>query len=454
MAKQHLHDELLPKGKVDRWLTPIRTFLQIEAASGIVLVLCTVAALALANSPWAEAFLALWHQPCQIGVGEWVLRKDLLHVINDGLMAVFFFVVGLEIKREMVAGELRSPRQAALPIFAAVGGMVIPAALFALLGGGLALSPEARRGWAIPMATDIAFVVGVLALFGPRVPFGLKIMLLSLAIVDDLGAVLVIAVAFTEEIVWGALGIAALGLAATYGLNRAGVRSVAVYVFLGAGIWLAVLKSGVHPTVAGVLLGLLTPASAWIGDATLREVLEDLLRRKPPEDAMDGHRAALLQRAGFASREAVSPLVRLEHALHPWVAFAIMPIFALANAGVEVRPAAAADPLAATVGLGLLVGKPLGIIGFSFVAVKLGVAALPAGVSWLMLTAGGCLAGIGFTMAIFLATLSLPESAIEAGKIGIIGGSFISACLGAGLLLWATRGSAKGASATERRGPE
>ncbi len=425
----------IPDTPIDRWLAPVHRFLQVEASSGIVLMVCATLALVLANSRASTWFLSLWHEPFQIGLGDWVLRKDLLHVINDGLMAIFFFVVGLEIKREIVAGELRDPRQAALPIVAALGGMLVPALLFLTLNSLLGLGPDTRRGWAVPMATDIAFVVGVLALFGKRVPLSLKVMLLSVAIVDDLGAVLVIAIVFTDQIASSALAVAAGGFVLTFGLNRAGVRSVPVYVAVGAGIWLAVLKSGVHPTIAGVLLGLLTPHRAWLGHDALREVVGDLperLRTEQPADA-EGLQSELAW-ANLAVRESISPLARLEHTLHPWVAFLIMPVFALANAGVPIRPASASDPLAVVIAAGLLIGKPVGIVAFSFVAIRLRIARLPAGTNWMMTLGGGALAGIGFTMAIFLATLSLPADKIEAGKLGILLGSLLSACVGAILL--------------------
>lgn len=443
MAKPPDKELPIPKARIERWLAPLQRFMHVEASSGIVLIVCTGVALALANSPWSAWFLALWHEPCRIGIGDWVLKKDLLHVVNDGLMAIFFFVVGLEIKRELVVGELRHPRQAALPIVAAIGGMVVPAGLFLLLASALQLGAESRRGWAVPMATDIAFVVGVLALFGPRIPSGLKVMLLSLAIVDDLGAVAIIAVVFTEHIAWIPLGLAAVGFGVIYGLNRVGVRSVGVYVLVGAAIWLAVLKSGVHPTVAGVMLGLFTPTRAWIGDRTLRDVLRDLVQRlrELPQTSTREELNATLHQARFAFRESVPPLTRMERNLHPWVAFVIMPVFALANAGVKVELSAATDPLAAAVAAGLLIGKPLGILGLSALAVRLRLAELPSGTNWTMLAAGGCLAGIGFTMAIFLATLSLPAGEIDAGKIGILGGSLLSAVIGA-ILLSRTTGAA------------
>lgn len=441
MAKRHSTSHgPLPVAPIERWLTPVQRFMQIEASSGVLLLVCALAALALANSPLSEWYLSLWRLPFQVGIGAWTLVEDAQHVVNDGLMTVFFFVVGLEIKREMVAGELRSPRKAALPIAAAIGGMAAPAAIFLALGSAFRLPAEAFRGWAVPMATDIAFVVGILALFGRRVPFGLKISLLTLAIVDDLGAVLVIALVFTEEIRWGALAAAGAGFGITYGLNLLGVRRATVYILVGMGIWYAVLKSGVHPTVAGMLLGLLTPASAWVGDKALLEVVEDLMARlKGGSASQEEGLTEALDRTAFAAREAISPLTRLEEGLHPWVAFAIMPLFALANAGVPISAEGVRDPLAYVVAAGLMVGKPVGIIGFSWLAVRAGVARLPEGVTWGMLLGGGCLAGIGFTMAIFLATLSLPAYEIEAGKLGIFLGSLVSAILGAIILTRATR---------------
>ncbi|MCI0681374.1 MAG: Na+/H+ antiporter NhaA [Gemmataceae bacterium] len=274
-----------PRPLIERWLRPLVRFLEVEASSGLVLLACTVIALVMMNSPWAETFAAIWKTPVAISVGTFELRETLAHVINDGLMTIFFFVVGLEIKRELVAGELRDPRKAALPAVAALGGMVAPAAMYLLFQGGR----PGESGWGIPMATDIAFVVGFLALLGSRVPPGLKILLLSLAIVDDIGAVLVIAVFYTSNLSFFALGLAALGFAAAYFFNLIGVRRVPIYVILGICIWLAFLKSGVHPTVAGVMLGLLTPASAWIGDRTLMDVVNKVFRDLRGEHAEPQH---------------------------------------------------------------------------------------------------------------------------------------------------------------------
>ena len=402
-----------PVAPIERLLAPLRRLLHVESASGVVLLACTALALAAANSPLAASFAAFWHAPVALTLGPFTLAGDLGHlVVNDGLMALFFFVVGLEIKRELAVGELRDPRKALLPVVAAVGGMVVPAALFLLLQWG----EPGQRGFAIPMATDIAFVVGFLALFGPRVPSGLKLFLLTLAIVDDLGAVVVIALGYSGPLALGWLAAAAAGLALVVALQRLGMRAVAPYVAVGAFVWLATLRCGVHPTVAGVFLGLLTPA-----------------------------------RPSPAAGETEAPLVRLERALHPWVAFAIMPLFALANAGVAFDGSALREPVALAVVVGLFVGKPLGITLFSWLSVKSGATRLPAGVTWPMLIGGGCLAGIGFTMALFINGLAFPVAQFPqleaAGKLGILIGSAASVLLGALLLALAFRAAAGRATA-------
>lgn len=383
---------------VDRWLAPVQRFLHVEASSGIVLLTCTAVALILANSPAAAWFVSLWKTAVSVTVGGVTISGDLGHlVINDGLMTIFFFVVGLEIKRHMVHGELRDPRKALLPMFAALGGVLLPAAIYLVFQWG----EPGQRGWAVPMATDIAFVVGFLALFGSRVPFGLKILLLSLAIVDDLVAVLIIAFVFTETIAWSWLALAAVAFGVIYVFQRIGVRAIGVYAWVGLFIWFAFLQSGVHPTVAGVMLGLLTPARAWLG-------------------------------------ETGSPLQRLEDGLHPWVAFGIMPLFALANAGVLLEASALAEPVAMAVAVSLSVGKPVGILLLCLLAVRSGLTSLPDGVTWPMLAGGACLAGIGFTMALFLNSLAFPGAAFAdaaaAGKIGTLAGSMVSAVIGAFVL--------------------
>jgi NhaA family Na+:H+ antiporter len=422
-----------PETPVTRLVRPFLLFLRIEAASGVVLLVCTAAALILANSAAAPVFHAFWETPAELSIGSFSLAHSLREWVNEGLMTIFFFVVGLEIKRELVLGELRDPRKAALPLVAALGGMLAPAAVYLCWQ----LGEPGERGWGIPVATDIAFVVGCLALLGPRVPHGLKIFLLTLAIADDIGAVLVIAVAYSQGISPPALAAAFAGLALCSVLNRIGVRRVPLYVVVGGAVWLAFLHSGIHATVAGVLLGLLTPASAWVGDRGLLGILSEAgaqLRGERPHPA-PARRRELLMSVARTARETVPPLERLETSLHPWVAFGIMPLFALANAGVALSAERAWDPIAIAVSAGLVLGKPAGIFLLSWLSVTLRLARLPADVDWKVVLGAGCLGGIGFTMALFIAGLALEGPPLEAGKIGIFVGSAASALLGSACLL-------------------
>ncbi len=419
---------VLPQSVIGRWMRPVLRFLEIEAHSGVLLLACAAVALFAANSPMAEAFHAIWEIPIGFSLAGFELRLSLHHWINDGLMTIFFFVVGLEIKREFVLGELRDPRSAALPLAAALGGMLVPVAIYLALQ----LGEVGERGWGISMATDIAFVVGVLALMGPRVPHGLRITMLTLAIVDDIGAVIVIAIVYSGAISGTALAAAAAGFGLCFFLNRIGVRMVSVYVVIGAGIWYATLVSGVHPTVAGVLLGLSTPTRALIGDRSFRGLLRDVVSHLEGDRKAylpDGQHAVLMQVAEGA-RETVSPLERLETGLHPWVAFGIMPLFALANAGVHIDASELLHPVGVAVVAGLVVGKPVGIVLLSWIFVRAGVARLPAGVSWLAMIGGGLLGGIGFTMALFIAGLALDASLLDPAKIGILIGSAIAGVAG------------------------
>lgn len=458
MAQQPIRrsTDKIPVPRVAQWLVPVKRFMHIEATSGVVLMLCTLIALVIANSPWDEPFNHFWHTHVLFQIGKLKIDGDLGHlIVNDVLMTIFFFVVGLEVKREVVAGELRDPRKALLPIVGAIGGVITPALIYL----GLQYGQVGQRGWAIPMATDIAFVVGILALLGNRIPFGLKIFLLTLAIVDDILAVLVIATLFTESIAWGYLFMALAGFALCAFLNRIGVREVAIYVIVGVAIWVGFYKAGIHPTIAGVALGLMTPASAWIGRKTFLEVMADFWDNIL-DDQQDEHEQAEvdsltdhgkdyvpvdLEQLRFLARESHSPLHRLEIGLHPWVAYAIMPIFALANAGVQLDPVALRSGVSVAVACGLAIGKPLGIFLFCFLAVKAGWTRLPSGVNWPIFLGGACLGGIGFTMALFLNALSFPAedfSELEAaGKIGTLLGSGISAVVGALILLGFTRSS-------------
>lgn len=422
----------LPATPISRWVRPFVRFLDIESASGFVLLGCTALALALANSPWAVNYFGIWQTSTRLTIGSFELNKTLLLFINDGLMTLFFFVIGLEIKRELVAGELRNPRNAVLPVIAALGGMVVPAGIYLLFQR----DRPGQAGWGIPVATDIAFVAGFLALFGSRVPFGLKIMLLSLAIADDIGAILIIALFYSTDISFVALGMAAAGFGLIIFFHRIGVRRVGFYVVVGAGIWLAFLKSGVHPTVAGVLLGLLTPATAWVGDLALVAALGNVLGRVRGNFAekSPSHRHRVLGQVATIASEGTSPLERLELGLHPWVAFLIMPLFALANAGVEIEVANLASPIALAVAAGLSLGKPLGIVLFCWISTKLGLARLPSGVNWKIMLGAACLAGIGFTMSIFIAGLALKGNMLDEAKIGTLTGSTLSAIIGCVML--------------------
>ena len=423
----------LPEQPIQRYLDPLTRFMHIESAGGIVLLACTVVSLVLANSPFGESFIKFWKTPMGFAIGNYEVIHPLYHWINDGLMAIFFFVIGLEVKREMVLGELRDMRRAALPIAAALGGMVVPAGIYLAMQWG---EPTAK-GWGIPMATDIAFVVGCMALLGPKVPHSLRVMLLSLAIVDDIGAILVIAIGYTDSLNFLALGLGVAGVAVVVLLARLGVRNIGVYTILGVLVWFAVHESGIHATIAGVVLGLLTPAERWVNRGLLGKIFDKAGRVVNGEELSATSEYQLLRHMEQASREAMSPLERLETTLHSWVGFVIMPVFALANACVPIHVSYATEPIALAIMAGLLLGKPLGIVGTSFIAVKMGVAKIPEGVTWPMITAGGFLAGIGFTMAMFIAGLALKgdlASHLDPAKIGILCGSVLAAAIGMGLL--------------------
>jgi NhaA family Na+:H+ antiporter len=394
---------MTPSPIAARVIGPFQRFFSTEAAGGIVLLACAAIALVWANSTWANAYRQLWETPLGLETRSFGLSLTLHEWVNDGLMAVFFFFVGLEIKREVLIGELSSRRSAALPVAAAIGGMVVPAAIYAIVNRGGA----GAHGWGVPMATDIAFALGVLALFGNGLPSGLRVFLAALAIVDDLGAVLVIALFYTNSLHWGALGGAAAVVAVLVGANFAGVGRALVYVALGAILWFFVLFSGIHATVAGVLLALTIPARAHTGTETAPSLLQ-----------------------------------RLESALQGPVAFLIMPVFALANAGIPLGAGAIGavrTPVALGVILGLLFGKPIGIMLASIAAVRAGAAELPSGVTWRQVHGASWLGGIGFTMSLFIAGLAFADAAmLDVAKLGVIAAS---ACAGATgyFLLRATR---------------
>jgi Na+:H+ antiporter, NhaA family len=430
-----LNDRLarLPSTPADRVTMPIMRFLRIEAMAGITLLLSTFLALALANSAWSEQFLGFWQVQAGFKIGAVEFSRSLRHWINDGLMTLFFFVVSLELKRELVLGELRDPRMAALPVAAALGGMAVPAALFLLFVG----SGPGAGGWGTVMSTDTAFVIGCLAVLGSRVPQSLRLFLLSLAVFDDVGAILVVAVGYAGPLNWVASGLAGLGFAVVAGIARLGIRSIPVYFALGGAIWLALDASGIHATLTGVLLGLMTPAQRWVSDRRLHAILDRVIAYHPGE-LWGGDKATRhdLRRAGVAAREALSPIERLEFSLHPWVAFTIMPLFAIANAGVPIEAASFDQNLTLAIVAALVVGKPVGVVLFSFIVVKLRAAVLPGELSWRLLAAGSLLTGVGFTMALFIADLAFEPSLLNSAKLGVMVASVISAGAGFLALSW------------------
>ncbi len=379
-------------------------FCDVEAASGLVLLVAAALALVWANSPWANLYESLWHLKVASGVARWLPRHDLHFWVNDSLMTVFFLVVGLEIRREIHDGALSNPRVAILPIIAAAGGVLLPALIYIAVNAG----GPGQRGWAIPTATDIAFAVGVLSLVGRGAPPALRMLLLTLAIIDDIVAILVIALFYSSGIATAGLAIVALGILIVLALQWLSVQSALAYVLPGAIVWFGMLRAGVHPALAGVLLGLLTPATAAFGRG--RRV-----RERPALDA---------------------PVVRVEAMLHPYVAFGIMPLFALANAGVSLEGVSlthGGGPLTVTAGvvLGLVLGKPLGVILASFAAVRLKLCVLPDEIRWRHVLLLGCLAGIGFTMSIFMAQLAFEDdSLLSAAKLAVLVASGLAAVLG------------------------
>jgi NhaA family Na+:H+ antiporter len=416
-------------------------FVHSEVSGSLVLLTCTIVALALANSQWAGDYDRILHTKIGVSFGDRKFALSVHHFVNDFLMAIFFFVVGLEIKRELVVGQLSSIRKAVLPVTAAIGGMAVPAALYAALNAG----GEGARGWGVPMATDIAFALGVLALFGRRVPIGLKVFLTALAIADDLGAVLVLAVFYTPEIRWKSLAAALVLLAITRLATRAGMRSQGVYAVLVLGVWAAVFASGIHATVAGVLVAFLVPVRArrdpkhFLETAASR--LEGLRGAELSRESMVGDRSQLDALADLreAADDMIPPGIAFESELHPAVAFLILPLFALCNAGVAVNAASFREGLAHPVGLGiiagLVLGKQIGITLFGWLAVRSGRAALPEGVTWRQVWGAACLAGIGFTMSLFITSLAFPDEALETrAKVGILFASLLAAAWGAVVL--------------------
>ncbi|NVK43872.1 MAG: Na+/H+ antiporter NhaA [Oceanospirillaceae bacterium] len=406
----------------------MQKFVATEVSGGVLLLVAAAVALVLANTALVPSMNSVWQTEAGLVLAgeEWVL--SLRHWINDGLLTIFFFVVGLEIKRELMDGELSTPTAAALPFAAALGGMVAPALIYLLLAPG----GDAMAGWGVVMASDIAFVVGCLALLGARVPVALRVFLLALAIIDDIGAVIVIAVGYSHGFDWRLFLAALGGLALVYGMRVIGVRSVVAFWLAGILTWALMYRSGLHPTLTGVALGLMTPVGPWVGPSRLKRFIDwslgfvERAQRRGDREAPK----SVVQRLKKAARESVPPQQRLEDAVHPWSAFLILPLFALANAGTALPTTLSLQPVTLAVIAGLALGKPLGIVGFAWVAVRLGVADKPTDVTWLMLMGAGILSGIGFTMSIFIGGLAFEGDLLADAKLGVILASLISGATG------------------------
>ena len=422
-------------------LSPFEEFIRDESASGVLLILCAISALVIANTPLFEAYDKLLHTKISIGFGEYAITESVLHWINDGLMALFFLTIGLEIKREILVGELADLRQAALPIAAAIGGMLIPAVIYIIIN----CNGDTQKGWAVPMATDIAFAVGILVLLGKRVPRSLMSFLLALAIVDDLGTIIVIALFYTSKIHMGALAFAAGCFVALAVLNLGGVRKTLPYYLFGILLWIGMLKSGVHATLAGVLTALTIPAISKCDMGMFSSRIHELMTRfdkvhEPGKNILENaEQHAVLQGLETLLHRMETPLQRVEHNLHLWVSFLIVPVFALTNAGIHIEFRSLGEvlvhPLTLGVTAGLVLGKFGGILLFSWLVVRTGISRLPESVSMSQIAGVALLAGIGFTMSIFVAGLAFKgqEDFLVNAKIAIILASLIAGTAGS---LW------------------
>ena len=424
------------RARIIRLVRPFQEFGRTEASSGLVIIGTVVLAMIAANTPFSDRYLDLIEHHFAVDLGFFELNTGLKEWVNDALMVIFFFVVGMEIKREVVVGELSGGRKVWVPVAAAAGGMVVPVIIFfAIVGEG-----DARDGWAIPMATDIAIAVGVVTLVGSRVPAGLKVMLLAVAIVDDIGAITVIAVFYTDSIDVGALALVFALLGLMLGMNFYGIRPIPLYAAVGVAAWIATHESGIHPTILGVALGIMTPLQPWYRSSALPDLAQALLGRirasesAPSEARAQAERVGALLTLSDLSEEAISPLDRLEHRLLPWSAFAIVPLFAFVNAGVDLRGGAFEDAASSSltygVGIGLLVGKPIGVMIGTWIAVKMG-AELAEDVTWPGVLAIGFVAAIGFTVALFVTELSFEqEELLTEAKVGIFVASVVAGVLG------------------------
>lgn len=422
----------LPAEHID-WLTkPMQRFLHIQTGSALILLLFTVLALLLSNSPWSKPFLSFWEIPLNINVGEIGYTITIRNLINDGAMTLFFFIIALELKRELVMGELSQPKNAALSISAALGGMLCPAILFWIFMSGY----PGQHGWGTVMATDTAFAIGCIAVLGKRIPKSLRIFMLSLAIIDDLGAILVVGIGYTQDINWILLGFSVLGFALIRVMAGLGIRNFASYFFVGALIWFTIDEAGIHATITGVILGLLTPTKKWVSDELLHTIFDHIVAH-PPGNHWSGdtkERKALLT-AQTAAREALSPLERLEIMLHPWVGYIILPLFALANAGVTITSIDVANRVTLAIFMGFVFGKPIGVFVFSWLAIRVRIATKPTDLTWSLLAGGSLLSGIGFTMAIFIADLAFSQNLLSSAKLGILLASIFCGSVGILFLL-------------------
>lgn len=423
-----------PPTPIEVITSPFIRFAKMEAAGGIVLLSTTVLALVWANSPWKHGYHDIFETPVSVVLGKFTVTENRHEWINDGLMSLFFFLVGLEIKREILVGELSSMRRAAFPFIAALGGMLFPALIYIVL----TRSSDVGRGWAIPISTDIAFTLGLLTFLGKRVPISLKIFVTALAIVDDIFAVIVIAAFYTNEINYVSLGLALACIIVAFLSNILGVRNPAAYAFIGVLAWFCVLTSGVHATIAGILLAFTIPARTFLDKSLFLKQSRSLLDKLENADPNSFEEHAILNTLERETGLLESPLQRIEHSLQPWVGFVVMPLFALANAGVDLTgnaTAAISHPVTFGVVAGLVVGKPAGILLFSLLAVKFGLALPLANVSWRQVFGAGCLCGIGFTMSLFVAGLAFDNGQVlEISKIAILAASVISAILGCVIL--------------------
>lgn len=416
-------------------ISPIQKFINAESFSGVLLFTATIIALILSNLPFHESYDFIWQYKIGIKSEHFELVKPLILWINDGLMAIFFFLIGLEIKREILIGELNSLKKASLPIFAAFGGMIIPMLMFLIVNQ----NPEVTNGWGISMATDIAFTLAFLSLLGKRVPLGLKIFLTAFAIIDDLGAVLVIALFYTQEIAWVLLLYAGVLLIVLYALSYFRIHNKYLLFIFGSAIWLLFLKSGIHPTIAGILLAFAVPVRQKINEfkyaEKLNEIIDRLLKSTNTNKLpiLTKNQIEEIDNLEDWTNKVQSPLQQLEHRLHSWVAFLIMPIFALANAGVNFGNDESIDlPLVITVAMSLFFGKTIGVFLFSYLSVKMKLAALPENVNFKLIMGVAILSGVGFTMSLFIAGLAFPEDIVylSSAKIGIFVGSLISGIIG------------------------